>query len=63
MDLAIAVKKYLEMAGEFGKAVHLSGLGLPRAEVQVLVNGRFPPDGQPLQNQDEVAIVRQAEGG
>lgn len=38
MDLAAAVKKYVEIAGGFGKLVHLSALGLPKAETEKLVS-------------------------
>lgn len=37
MDLASLVKKYLETAGGFDRPVHLSALGLTRAETEKLV--------------------------
>ncbi len=37
MDLATAVKKYLEFAGEFGRAVHLSAFGLSRQATEKAV--------------------------
>lgn len=35
--MAEAVKKYLEQAGEFDRPIHLSLLGLPRAETEKTV--------------------------
>ena len=34
MDLATAVKKYLELAGEFGRSLHLSRFALPKNEIE-----------------------------
>jgi hypothetical protein len=36
MDLAAVVKKYLELTGGFDLPLHLSQLGLPKAEVERL---------------------------
>lgn len=38
MDLATAVKKYLEISKGFGQPIHLSALGLPKAETEKLVS-------------------------
>jgi hypothetical protein len=38
MDLATAVKKYLEIAGEFGRSVHLSRFDLPKAETEKVIS-------------------------
>jgi hypothetical protein len=35
MDLAWTVKKYLEVSGGFGRAVHLSMFGLSKAETEM----------------------------
>jgi hypothetical protein len=45
MDLASLVKKYLEIAGGFGRPVHLSEFGLPRAEMERLLSA-FDEDYQ-----------------
>ncbi len=37
MDLAEGVRRYLESAGEFGRALHLSALGLGREETEQAV--------------------------
>jgi hypothetical protein len=34
MDLATAVKKYLELAGDFGRPLHLSRFALPKNETE-----------------------------
>jgi len=34
MDLAAAVRKYLEVTGGFGRSMHLSQFGLSRAETE-----------------------------
>ena len=36
MNLAEGVKKYLELAGEFGRAVPLARFGLPKGETEKL---------------------------
>lgn len=38
MDLAAAVKKYLEIAGGFGRPVHLSQFGLSKAETENIIS-------------------------
>jgi hypothetical protein len=38
MTLAEGVKKYLELAGEFGRPVALARLGLPKTETEKLVS-------------------------
>ncbi len=38
MDLATGVSKYLEVARGFGRPMHLSGFGLPRAETEKMVS-------------------------
>ena len=38
MDLAAAVKRYLEITGGFDRPLHLSQLGLPKAETEKLVS-------------------------
>jgi hypothetical protein len=38
MNLAAAVKRYLEAAGEFDRPLHLSRLGLGKAETEKLVS-------------------------
>ena len=38
-------------------------LGLTEPELAVLVNGRYVPPETPLRAGDEVAVLRQAEGG
>ncbi len=38
MNLAAGVKRYLEVAGEFGRPVHLSQFRLPKAEIEKLVS-------------------------
>jgi hypothetical protein len=38
MDLAAAVKRYLEVAGGFDRPLHLSQFGLPKAETERLVS-------------------------
>ena len=38
MDLAAAVQRYLEVAGGFGQPLHLSQLGLPKAETEKLIS-------------------------
>jgi hypothetical protein len=38
MDLASLVKKYLEIAGGFGRSVHLSEFGLSKAETEQLIS-------------------------
>jgi hypothetical protein len=38
MDLATLVKKYLQIAGGFGPAVHLSQLGLTKSETEKLIS-------------------------
>jgi hypothetical protein len=38
MDLAAAVKRYLEMTGGFDRPLHLSQLGLTKAETEKLVS-------------------------
>jgi len=38
-------------------------LGLAERELAVLVNGRYRPPETPLQAGDQVAVLRQAEGG
>ena len=38
MDLAAAVKRYLEVAGGFDRPLHLSQLGLPKAETEKLIS-------------------------
>ncbi len=38
MDLATAVKKYIETGKGFGRPIHLSRLGLPKAETEKLVS-------------------------
>ncbi len=38
MDLATAVKKYMEMAGGFERPVHLSLLGLPKDETEKIIS-------------------------
>jgi hypothetical protein len=37
MDLAALVKKYLEIAGGFGRSVHLSQFGLSKTETEKLI--------------------------
>ena len=37
MDLAALVKKYLELAGGFGRSIHLSELGLAKAETEKII--------------------------
>lgn len=44
-------------------AALLDLLALTEPELVVLVNGRHLPDGSCLRDGDEVAILRQAEGG
>ena len=34
MDLAVAVRKYLDVTGGFGRSMHLSGFGLSKAETE-----------------------------
>lgn len=34
MDLKSLVKRYLDLAGGYGRAVHLSAFGLPKAELE-----------------------------
>jgi hypothetical protein len=38
MNLAAAVKRYLEVAGGFDRPLHLSQFGLPKAEIEKLVS-------------------------
>ncbi len=38
MDLATAVKKYLQIAGGFDRPVHLSQLGLSKADTEKIVS-------------------------
>jgi hypothetical protein len=38
MDLATLIKKYLEIAGGFGRPVHLSQLGLSKAETEKVIS-------------------------
>jgi len=38
MDLATAIKRYLEVAGGFDRPLHLSQLGLPKAETEKLIS-------------------------
>jgi hypothetical protein len=38
MNLAACIKRYLEVAGGFGRPVHLSQFGLPKAEIEKLVS-------------------------
>jgi len=38
MNLAAAVERYLEVAGGFDRPLHLSQLGLPKAETEKLVS-------------------------
>ncbi len=38
MTLADLVKKYLEAAGEYGRSIHLSELGLPKVETETLIS-------------------------
>ncbi len=45
MDLATLVKKYLEQAGGFDHPVHLSALGLSRAETEKILSA-FDEDYQ-----------------
>ena len=45
MDLATLVKKYLELAGGFGRSVHLSELGLSKEETERIVSA-FDEDYQ-----------------
>ncbi len=45
MDLAWLVKKYLEIAGGFGRSVHLSEFGLSKAETEKLISA-FDEDYQ-----------------
>lgn len=45
MDLASLVKKYLELAGGFGRSVHLSKFDLSKAETERLVSA-FDEDYQ-----------------
>ncbi len=45
MDLAAAVKNYLETAGDFGRPVHLSALGLSKSETERIIAG-FDEDYQ-----------------
>ena len=45
MDLASVVKKYLEVAGDFDRSVHLSKLGLSRAESERVISA-FDEDYQ-----------------
>ena len=45
MDLASLVKKYRELAGGFGRSVHLSKFGLSKAETERLISA-FDEDYQ-----------------
>ena len=45
MTLSDLVKKYLEVAGEYGRSIHLSHLGLSKAETEKLVSA-FDEDYQ-----------------
>jgi hypothetical protein len=45
MNLAALVTKYVEAAGGFGRPVHLSFLGLPRAETERIISA-FDEDYQ-----------------
>lgn len=38
MNLAAAVKRYLEFAGGFDRPLHLSQFGLPKAETEKLIS-------------------------
>jgi hypothetical protein len=45
MDLAEFVKKYTELTGDFGRAVHLSGFGLSKAQTEKVISA-FDDDYQ-----------------
>ena len=45
MNLAALVAKYIEAAGGFGRPVHLSFLGLPKAETEKIISA-FDEDYQ-----------------
>jgi len=45
MDLGLLVKRYLEIAGGFGRSVHLSALGLSKAETERVISA-FDEDYQ-----------------
>ena len=45
MDLAELVRKYTEVSGGFGRAVHLSQFGLSKAETEKMLSG-FDDDYQ-----------------
>ena len=45
MNLAALVAKYVEAAGGFGRPVHLSFLGLPKAETEKIISA-FDEDYQ-----------------
>jgi len=45
MDLATLVKKYLELAGGFGRPVHLSEFGLSKVETEKIISA-FDEDYQ-----------------
>ena len=38
MDLSTIVKKYLELAGQFGRPVHLSKFGLSREDTEKVIS-------------------------